>query len=57
MAVEIISNQSPQKYGTGPESSLRPLDLQSETLPTALWSPVSKQTIQTQDLFSGHILI
>ena len=47
IAVEIIfHDQSPQKYGTGLGSNLRPLDLQSdiylqpETLPTALRGPV-----------------
>ena len=42
MTVEIIYDQSPRKYGTGPGSNSQPLDLQSDshllpdTLPTAL---------------------
>ena len=45
MTVELFHDQSPLKYGTGPGSNSRPLDLQSEshllpdTLPTALRGP------------------
>ena len=44
MAVKLFNDQSPQKYGTGPGSNLRSLDLQSDMymqsdmLPTALCS-------------------
>ena len=46
MTVELFHDQSPRKYGTGPGSNSRPLDLQSDThlspdtLPTALCGPV-----------------
>ena len=31
MTVILFHDQSPRKYGTGPGSNLRPLDLQSDT--------------------------
>ena len=34
MTVEIISDQSARKYGTGLGSNSRPLDLQVDSLPT-----------------------
>ena len=45
MTLEIIHDQTQLKYGTGPGSNSRPLDLQSDTnlqpdmLPTALRCP------------------
>ena len=45
---KLFHDQSPRKYGTGPGSNWRPLDLQSDshllpdTLPTALRGPVMK---------------
>ena len=40
--VMLCYDKSPWKYGTGPGSNLRPLDLQSDSLPFALWGPVDK---------------
>ena len=57
-------DQSPRKYGTGPGSNSRPLDLQSDThlkpdtLPTALHGPVSSVNVSvifTEYLFVGLI--
>ena len=51
MTVEIISDQSPRKYGTGPGSNSRSLDLQSDShllpdmLQTALRGPVTEVMI------------
>ena len=33
---KLFHDQSPQKYGTGPESNLRPLDMKSDMLQTVL---------------------
>ena len=47
MIQKLFHDQSPQKYGTGLGSNLRPLDLQSDShllpdmLPTLLHGPVS----------------
>ena len=40
--------QSPQKYGTGPGSNSRPVDMQSDMLPTALRGPVGLSFYSTQ---------
>ena len=40
MAEKLFHDQSPQKYGTGPESHSRTLDLQSDMLLTALRGPI-----------------
>ena len=46
MTIKLFHNQTPWKYGNGPGSNSRPLDLQSDphllsdTLPTALRGPV-----------------
>ena len=51
MAVKLFNDQSPQKYGTGPGSNLRSLDLQSDMymqsdmLPTALCSPAGESLL------------
>ena len=41
MTIEIIHDQSPQKYGIRQGSNSWPLDLQSDLLPTVLRGPVS----------------
>ena len=38
---KLFRNQSPGKYGMGLGSNSRPLDLQSDSLLTALWGPLS----------------
>ena len=36
MAVAIFHDQSPRRYGNGPVSNFRPLNLQSDLLPPAI---------------------
>ena len=40
LTTKLFHDQSPRKYGTGPRLNLPPLNLQSNSLPTALLGPV-----------------
>ena len=55
---KLFHDQSPRKYGTGHGSNSRPLDLQSDTLQTALLSRVvTLSMLGNFSCFFCHLLI